>query len=355
MIGRTAATWPGSAIALGSAVLFGASTPFAKLLLGDGVDPWLLAGLLYLGSGIGLSVVYIGRSRFGGRREPSLQRADLFWLGLVVLAGGIVAPVLLMIGLTSSAASSAALLLNLEGLATMAIAWLVFREHTDRRLVFGALIILAGAVLISWRGGPMIFGPGALAIAAACLAWGVDNNLTRKLSRADPVQITLIKGLVAGSVNLVLALLLGSHLPPLSRLAGAALVGFLGYGLSLVLFVLGLRLLGAARTGAYFSAAPFIGAAISVCMFSEPVTVRLLAAGGLMAIGLYLHLTERHDHLHEHAALDHEHSHVHDIHHRHTHAPSELTAEPHSHRHHHAPMRHRHAHYPDLHHRHDHV
>lgn len=351
----SALAWPGAPLAILSAVLFGASTPLAKLLLGGGISPWLLAGILYLGSGVGLSAVYLLRGLTGiGPAEASLKRSDLPWLGLVILSGGAIGPVLLMIGLSSTPASSAALLLNLEGLATMAIAWLAFREYVDRRLLLGAFAILAGAVLISWRGGVGDVGLGALAIAGACLAWGVDNNLTRKLSSADPVQIALIKGLVAGAVNLTLALVVGAHMPPVGPLMGATAVGFLGYGVSLVLFVLGLRFLGTARTGAYFSAAPFMGAILSLVIFKEPLTVRLVAAGGLMAVGLYLHLTERHAHVHEHEAMDHAHSHVHDDHHQHEHATDDPPGEPHSHPHHHAPMRHKHPHYPDLHHRHCH-
>ena len=347
--------WPGAPLAILSAALFGASTPFAKLLLGNGVSPWLLAGILYLGSGIGLFVVHLVRGLKGiGVAEASLKRSDLPWLGLVVLTGGAIGPVLLMIGLSSTSASSAALLLNLEGLATMTIAWLVFRESVDRRLMLGAAAILAGALLISWQGAVGGVGLGALAITGACLAWGIDNNLTRKLSSADPVQIALIKGLVAGSVNLALALALGARMPPFPPLAGAAIVGFLGYGVSLVFFVLGLRRLGAARTGAYFSAAPFIGAILSLLIFKEPLTARLIAAGGLMALGLYLHLTERHVHTHTHEPLDHSHGHVHDEHHQHVHHRADPAGEPHSHRHHHAPMRHKHPHYPDIHHRHDH-
>jgi drug/metabolite transporter (DMT)-like permease len=352
----TSLAWPGAPLAILSAVLFGASTPLAKLLLGGGASPWLLAGVLYLGSGFGLSVVHLVRGLTGiGPAEAPLKRSDLPWLALVVLTGGAIGPVLLMIGLSSTPASSAALLLNIEGLATMAIAWLVFRENVDRRLLMGAFAILAGAVLISWQGGGGGVGLGALAIAGACIAWGIDNNLTRKLSSADPVQIALIKGVVAGSVNLALALMLGARMPPLAPLAGAAVLGFFGYGVSLVLFVLGLRFLGAARTGAYFSSAPFIGAVLSLLIFKEPLTARLVAAGGLMALGLYLHLTERHAHSHTHEALDHTHSHVHDAHHQHEHATGDPAGEPHSHPHRHAPMRHKHPHYPDLHHRHDHV
>ena len=347
---------PAAAMGIASAALFGASTPFAKLLLGSGIGPWLLAGLLYLGSGIGLGLFDASRRLLGRvSRETRLKRADLPWLALVVLSGGAVGPVLLMIGLTSTPASSAALLLNLEGLATMAIAWLVFRESVDRRLLIGAFAILAGAVLLSWQGGPTGLGIGGLAIAGASLAWGIDNNLTRKLSAADPVQIAMIKGLVAGGVNLELALATGAHLPGLAATGGAALVGFLGYGVSLVLFVLALRHLGAARTGAYFSTAPFIGAVLAIAIFDEPLTIRLAVAGALMAIGLYFHLAEAHEHQHTHEALEHDHSHVHDDHHQHAHGPDDPPGEPHAHAHRHVPMTHRHPHFPDLHHRHGHA
>ena len=348
--------WPGAPMALASAALFGASTPLAKLLLGGGVDPWLLAGLLYLGSGLGLGLVHLGRGLLGvPAPEAPLRRADLPWLALVVLAGGVIGPLLLMLGLARTPASSAALLLNLEGLATMAIAWLWFKENVDRRLLIGAAAILAGAMMISWQGGPAGVGLGALAIAGACLAWGVDNNLTRKLSSADPVQIAAIKGVVAGSVNLVLAFSRGAHLPDLGTVAGAGVVGFFGYGVSLVLFVLALRHLGTARTGAYFSTAPFLGAAISLILFREPITGPLTAAAVLMAIGVYLHLSERHSHEHMHEAMEHEHNHVHDEHHQHKHTRDDPPSEPHTHMHKHAPMRHKHPHYPDIHHRHGHA
>jgi drug/metabolite transporter (DMT)-like permease len=353
---RSCLAWPGAPMALASAALFGASTPFAKLLLGRVVDAGLLAGLLYLGSGLGPALTHATRQAAGGPAvEAPLRRSDLRWLALVVLSGGVIGPLLLMLGLSRTPASSAALLLNLEGLATMAIAWLWFGENVDRRLLTGAFAILAGAVLLSWQGGPTGLGLGALAIAGACLAWGVDNNLTRKLSSADPVQIAMIKGLVAGVVNLGLALARGATLPDSSALAGAAAIGFLGYGVSLVLFVLALRHLGAARTGAYFSTAPFLGAVLAIALFDEPITVQLLGAAVLMTIGLYLHLAERHDHQHAHKAIEHEHRHVHDEHHQHAHGPGDPSGEPHTHRHRHAPMVHRHPHYPDLHHRHGHA
>lgn len=344
--------WPGVPLALGSAVLFGASAPFSKLLLGS-MDPWLLAGVLYLGAGIGLAAVHWGRARVGLESpEAPLRRGDVPWLAAVVFFGGMLGPVLLMFGLSMTTAASGSLLLNLEGLATMGIAWLVFRENVDRRLLLGAAAILAGAIVLSWQGQGAALDVGGLLIAGACLAWGIDNNLTRKLSSADPVQIAMIKGLTAGSTNLLLALMLGAQLPAIGVLAGGAAVGFLGIGISLVMFMLGLRHLGTARTGAYFSLAPFIGAIVSLFMFRDGLTLQLAAAGMLMAIGLWIHLAERHEHDHHHDPLEHEHAHVHDDHHQHAHDGT--VTEPHSHSHRHEPMRHKHPHYPDLHHRHHH-
>jgi drug/metabolite transporter (DMT)-like permease len=347
----------GPLFALASAFLFGTSTPIAKLLLGI-TDPLLLAGLLYLGSGTGLALVKIGgRSLDLGRSEAPLRIRDLPWLAAIVLFGGILGPALLMSGLTLAPASTGALLLNTEGLATMAIAWLVFRENVDRRIFTGAIAILAGAVLLAWpeatRAGPQLNWGGVL-IVLACVSWGIDNNLTRKLSVADPLQIAIIKGFTAGAVNLSLALVHRAQLPQLSTLAAAAAVGFFGYGVSLVLFVLGLRHLGAARTGAYFSTAPFIGAALALPLFGEAPSPTLIAAALMMAIGVYIHLVEAHDHDHLHEPLEHEHRHMHDIHHRHDHAPADPTEEPHSHWHRHPRHLHEHPHYPDLHHRHRH-
>jgi drug/metabolite transporter (DMT)-like permease len=339
-------------MALASAVLFGASTPLSKLLLGA-IDPWLLAGLLYLGAGLGLAVVHFGRAAFGiPAPEAPLRRSDLPWLAAVVASGGMLGPLLLVFGLSRTTAASGALLLNLEGLATMAIAWLAFHENVDRRLLLGAAAILVGAAVLSWQGGQVRLDMGAALIAGACLAWGIDNNLTRKLSSSDPVVIAMIKGLVAGSVNIALAFLRGADLPAADAIFGAAIVGLFGVGVSLVLFILALRHLGAARTGAYFSLAPFVGAIIAIAILHEPLTAQLVIAGAFMGLGLWLHLAERHKHEHDHAILEHEHSHVHDEHHQHDHDGP--VSEPHSHWHRHEPLRHAHPHYPDLHHRHGH-
>ncbi len=344
--------WPGVPLALGSAILFGASAPLSKLLIGS-IDPWLLAGLLYLGAGTGLAIVHWGRPLIGlPTIEASLQRKDLPWLAAVIAFGGMLGPLFLMLGLSQTTAASGSLLLNLEGLASMAIAWIVFRENVDRRLLIGAGAILAGAVLLSWNGQALSFDTGGLFIAAACLCWGIDNNLTRKLSSADPVQIAMIKGLVAGCTNFGLALFLGAALPSAGLIGAGAMVGFLGIGVSLVMFMLGLRHLGTARTGAYFSLAPFIGAALAIVIFHDAITLQFVLAALLMGLGLWLHLSERHDHDHTHEALEHDHLHTHDEHHQHSHDGP--VSEPHSHLHRHEPMRHKHPHYPDLHHRHSH-
>jgi drug/metabolite transporter (DMT)-like permease len=344
---------PGIPLALASAVQFGASTPFAKLLLGS-VDPWLMAGLLYIGAGFGLVVVHVSRAALEMPAvEARLKRPDAPWLAAVILFGGVLGPLLLMFGLARTDAATASLLLNLEGLATMGIAWVVFRENVDRRLLLGAFAILVGAVLLSWRGQASFQWSGLL-IAGACLCWGIDNNLTRKLSSSDPVQIAMLKGLVAGAVNLALALWQGAVLPSPGTISAVGIVGFLGYGVSLALFVFGLRYLGTARTGAYFSLAPFVGALLAVAILGESLSVQLVFAGCLMGVGLWLHLAERHEHEHLHEPLEHEHRHRHDIHHQHEHAVTDPPGEPHTHWHRHTPIVHRHPHYPDLHHRHRH-
>jgi drug/metabolite transporter (DMT)-like permease len=344
--------WPGVPLALASAALFGAAAPLSKLLLGS-MNPWLLAGILYLGAGLGLAVFHFGRKAVGlPSVEASLTRRDAPWLIAVVFFGGMVGPLLLMLGLSRTSASTGSLLLNLEGLATMGIAWLVFKENVDRRLLLGAAAILAGAVLLTWNGQAVSFDLGAVLIAGACLAWGIDNNLTRKLSSSDPVQIAMIKGLVAGAANFTLALLSGASLPAPGLILAGGVVGFFGIGVSLVMFMLGLRHLGTARTGAYFSLAPFIGAVLALILLRETLTPALISAGALMGLGLWMHLSERHEHEHLHEPLEHDHAHVHDEHHQHAHDGA--VTEPHSHLHRHEPTRHSHPHYPDLHHRHRH-
>lgn len=352
----------GVAEAVTAAVLFGASTPFSKMLLGD-FPPFLLAGLLYAGSGAGLLAVIAVKNFLpgGGAKEAGLTRRDMPWLAGATFFGGFLGPVLLVYGLSKTPASSASLLLNLEGVLTALLAWFVFRENFDRRIAFGMALITAGGVLLSWAGSPELSAlvAGPLAIAGACLSWAVDNNLTKKISGGDPFHIACIKGLFAGCTNLAISFfVLGLSAPGASKVAGACVTGFFGYGISLVLFVLALRHIGTARTGAYFSLAPFFGSAISIALLGEAVTGPLLLAASLMGAGIYCHLTEKHEHEHGHEYLEHEHSHDHDDgHHVHGHAPGdEITAGgAHSHRHVHAAMTHCHFHFPDTHHEHTHA
>jgi drug/metabolite transporter (DMT)-like permease len=336
------------AYALASAALFGASTPFAKLLVGE-VAPLVLAGLLYLGSGAGLLAWFLMRGTGGG-----LSKHDLPWLAAAILSGGVAGPALLMYGLTRTDGPSASLLLNLEAVFTACIAWVAFRENVDRRVFLGMAAIVAGGLVLSW-GAPSTGGlAGPLLIAAACLAWGIDNNLTRRVSGGDAVLIAGTKGLVAGTVNLALGLLQGATLPGVTLVGAAATLGLFGYGISLVLFVVALRHLGTARTGAYFSVAPFFGAALALLVPGESPGLAFWIAGALMAAGVWLHLTERHEHAHVHEPMEHSHAHVHDAHHRHAHGEDWDGHEPHAHAHSHGRLRHSHPHYPDLHHRHDH-
>ena len=350
-------------MALAAALLFGASTPVAKLLLTD-TSPWMLAALLYLGSGIGLAG--LRAVRLLRRKEasaPRLQPGEWRWLAGAIACGGVAAPVLLMAGLSHLPAAGASLLLNLESVFTALLAWFVFRENFDRRIALGMVVIVMGSVMLSWpRQGAALdwasLWPG-LAVVGACLGWALDNNLTRKVALSDAGFIAMSKGLAAGSVNLLLALLLGAHWPSLQIVAAAGALGFASYGVSLVLFVLALRHLGTARSGAYFAVAPFFGAALAVLLLGEALTLGLVLAGGLMALGVWLHVSERHAHAHDHEAMHHSHRHVHggpkdDGHHDHVHEPPVPVGTQHSHPHDHAPLRHTHAHFPDAHHRHRH-
>ncbi|TAN02497.1 MAG: DMT family transporter [Rhodanobacteraceae bacterium] len=344
---------PPIAAALVAALLFGASTPIAKQLLRD-TPPILLAGLLYLGSGIGLGLVRIMRDR--GWRTPSMTRGEWVWYLLAIGFGGVLGPLALMLGLSRTSAASASLLLNLEVVLTALLAWIVFGENADRRIVLGMALIVAGAALLGIQDGSHAagIGWGVLLIAGACLCWALDNNFARKVSASDALFIAGIKGLVAGGVNVAIALALGAHLPATPSIGMAMTVGLFGYGVSLVLFVLALRGLGSARTGAYFSTAPFMGAAIAILAFGDPISLRFWLAVALMGAGVWLHLTERHEHLHTHEPITHTHRHVHDEHHQHAHDFDWDGREPHTHAHTHAPLTHSHPHYPDIHHRHGH-
>ncbi len=309
--------------ALGAAFLFGISTPLAKLAV-DTAQPLLVAGLLYLGSGVGLAIVRRVRSVSA---ETPLTRADLPWFAGAIFAGGVIAPALLLFGLLTTTASAASLLLNLEAVATAAIAWFVFKENVDKRVAAGFVCILIGGIVLTLPpDGKFSFSLGALLIAGACLCWGIDNNLTRKISGSDPSQIAMWKGLVAGGVNTTLALSIGAKLPSIGMGFGVASIGFFGYGVSLVLFVLALRHLGTARTGAYFSTAPFAGAVFALAIGQGHLDWILCLSGFLMLVGVWLHVTERHEHEHVHQPMEHEHLHVHDEHHQHesTHLMTQL-------------------------------
>lgn len=345
---RTSLGNRGVQVALLSAALFGAGTPIAKLLLGQ-VSPWLLAGLLYCGSGAGLFLIRLVR------RSPRVRllRSEVWPFAGAILSGGVVGPVLLMLGLSNMPASGASLLLNAEGLFTALLAWFVFRENFDRRIALGMLAILAGAVVLSVPTGASLGSPWpALAILGACLAWALDNNLTRKVALTDATWLAAVKGCVAGPINLVLALALGADVPG-TGIIEALLVGFFAYGVSLVLFIIAMRHLGTARAGAYYSIAPFFGAVLALILGDTP-TWPLAVAAMLMAIGVWLHLTERHAHEHAHPALTHDHVHSHDEHHQHPHDQPVPPGTRHSHQHTHRALTHTHEHYPDSDHRHDH-
>jgi len=313
----------------------------------------VLAAILYLGSGIGLGIWIALRP--GNARPAEFAKGDWPWIAAAILAGGVAGPVLLMYGLSLTDAASASLLLNLEAVLTAAIAWTVFRENVDRRVFAGMAAIVASGVLLSAGAAPRPEGLlGTSLVAAACLAWAIDNNLTRRVSGGDAATLACLKGLVAGTVNLALALVIGAPLPETAGWLWAGLLGFLGYGVSLTLFIVALRHLGTARTGAYFSVAPFCGAGLALALLGERPDTAFWLAGSLMALGVWLHLSERHAHPHTHEAMEHEHEHVHNAHHRHAHDFDWDGREPHAHRHRHEPMIHSHPHYPDLHHRHGH-
>jgi drug/metabolite transporter (DMT)-like permease len=346
-------TLPGVGAALLSAVLFGLTTPIAKQLL-SAASPLLIAGLLYAGSGIGVSLMRVVQDR--GWSATALSRSDWPWLAAATLVGGVVAPALLMLGLKNADAAAASLLLNLEVVFTALLAWLVFTEPTTRRVVAGLLIIFVGGLTLVWpdRLGTRTSSAPLLQIIGACLCWAVDTNLTRRISGGDARLIAAVKGLAAGGTNIALAFALGASLPSIPYVTGALILGFAGYGLSLVLFIVALRNLGAARASAYSATGPFIGAAIAVVLYGQPGSLGFWLAALCMGVGVWLHVTESHAHDHVHERLTHSHSHSHDTHHRHPHDTGINSAEPHSHEHRHDSLRHSHPHFPDIHHQHRH-
>jgi len=336
-------------------VLFGLSAPLAKVLLAD-AKPLVLSGLLYLGAGVGLLLLPIALPRLRSRRsETPLRRADIGLLVAIIAAGGVVGPLLLLTGLSRISGLVGSLVLNLEAPFTVLLAVLVFGEHLGFREAAAATVILLGVLLLSSVGQGGESGLlGVASIAAACLSWAVDNNLTQRLSLRDPVAVARTKSLGAGAVSLMLALVLGERLPIAAHVGPALLLGFASYGVSLVLAVEAMRLLGAAREAALFAVAPFAGALAAVPILGDHLGARELVAMLALAIGVVVLLREEHGHVHTHAVLEHEHGHIHDEHHEHAHSASDPSGEPHAHPHRHDPVTHHHAHSSDLHHRHRH-
>jgi drug/metabolite transporter (DMT)-like permease len=345
----------GAAMGLGAAALFGLSAPLSKLLL-PASGPLVLASLLYLGGGLGLSLFsLLARSRRGKQpgREAPLRGRDVPLLLGVILCGGVLGPVLMLVGLGRLSGVAASLLLNLEGPFTILLAVLVFGEHLGRTAALAVGLVLSGAGVLGLEAGEVRGDVlGVLALAGACLAWAMDNNLTQRLSLKDPIAVVRVKGLGAGTCTLVLALATGQHFPAPPVLAAALLLGCASYGVSIVLDMYALRYLGAAREAAYFATAPFLGALAALPLLGERLRWEDALAGTLMVAGVVLMLRERHSHVHTHEPLEHEHRHVHDAHHQHAHEGP--VSEPHSHPHRHEPLAHEHPHVSDLHHRHGH-
>jgi drug/metabolite transporter (DMT)-like permease len=343
-----------------SAVAFGLSIPLSKILLKD-IPPVSMAGLLYVGAFAGLTL-YAGARRIfargrrtdAGRRFDPLRAGDLPWLVGAIVSGGVLGPVCLMEGLRRTSGTSVSLLLNLEGLATALLAVLLFREPAGRRTWTALTTMTAAGALTTWDpSSGRIEALGPLLILAAMICWALDNNLTRNISDKDPVLIARIKGLTAGGFSLALSFALGEPLRAGPGLIAALGVGAVCYGFSLVLFIESLKHLGAFRTAAFFSLAPFAGAAVSVPLLGESLAWTLVPATALMALGVLLIAGEKHSHSHRHSQVTHTHAHVHrDLHHEHLHSGE--FREPHGHEHTHEETDHAHGHWPDTHHRHGH-
>lgn len=342
-------------LALFAAFLFGASAPIAKLLLGV-VEPTMLAAFLYLGCGFGLFFVRLIQPKTAKNREAGIRKADVKWLLGATLAGGVAAPIILLFSLRGTPAATASLLLNFEGIATTIIATLAFRESVGKKAWWAIGLITLASILLTVNYN-MVWGIsiGALGIISACFLWGLDNNFTRNISSKDPVSIVMIKGFAAGIISLLIAIFSGNPFPSWNIVLGSMLLGCLCYGLSIMLFILAMRGIGAARTSALFGSAPLAGVIIAFVLFREPINALFLFSLSLMAVGTMLLLREEHNHTHTHEAAIHEHSHVHDDeHHEHEHDSKEMTKS-HSHIHYHPLCQHSHHHMPDTHHRHSHA
>ncbi len=347
---RGSAQTRGFLLALGAALLFGASTPASKLLLAR-LDPLQLAGLLYLGAALAMAPAVALQLRRGV--APRIDRANAARLAGAVALGGVAGPVLLLLALRFALAGSVSLLLQLELAATALLGVLLFREPLGRAGWLGvAGTLAAGAVLAGAGGWPGVLA--ALLVAGACLAWGLDNHWTALIDGVTPAWSTLVKGAAAGSTNLALGLLSAPLVASPTELGAALAVGALSYGASLALYVASAQQLGATRAQAVFASAPFVGAGLAFGVLGEPLGLAHLVAAGVLLASLALLFASRHEHPHEHAEISHVHSHRHDDGH-HTHAHPGLTlATRHTHAHRHERVTHAHPHWPDLHHRHGH-
>lgn len=337
--------------ALFSALLFGLSTPLSKGLLAHWTSQQL-AGLLYLGAALGVSLpLVLGRMGFFSAR---LDRANFWRLSGAILFGGILGPLSLLIGLNLASASSVSLWLNLEMVATSILAVLLFRDHLGKRGWLGAACVLGAGLLLSWGEGAT--GPRAgMYLGLACLCWGLDNNLTSLIDGLLPLQSTFWKGSVAGIVNLGLGLWLtpAPHASP-AALAGALALGTMAYGASIALYIKAAQAMGASRSQMIFASAPLFGLISSALWLKEALNPVHAWALAFQALGTFFLFKDRHSHTHSHEAMEHTHEHQHnDGHHIHTHAGQPATLR-HSHPHAHEPIVHSHPHWPDIHHRHSH-
>ncbi len=348
----------GAACGIGAATLWGASAPVSKLLLPH-VQPLMLAALLYLGAGAGLTLFSLVRPRTARLDEAPMRAVDVPLIAGMTLLGGVCGPVLLLFGLERLSGVAASLLLNLEAPFTIALAVLLFREHLPARGTLAAFIVIAGALLLAWHTGGAVSASwvGVVCVVGACLAWGADNNLTQRVSLRDPITVVRYKTIPAGCITFALALLFGERVPSGRVLLASLALGAVSYGAGIVLHVFGLRLLGAARQAAFFATAPFVGAVASLLVLGERLSVFDAVGGAVMAAGVALLLTESHAHEHVHEVVEHEHAHVHDEHHAHEHGDGIAVHEgrAHAHVHRHEALVHSHAHVSDVHHRHDHT
>lgn len=341
--------------ALMAALFFGCIAPGSKLL-SQNLPPQSMAGLMYFFAGVGLFAVLLVRKNLKASFSR-IQTQDYKWFILATVFGGISGPAFLTYGISHISGSSASLLLNLEAVLTSLIAWFIFKEHFEKKIVYGMVLIILGCLTLTLNsklnsGVDTLLGFALISLA--CLSWGVDNNVTRNISHLDPVLIACFKGLIAGSSNLFLGYLVGERLSFGVEILHVGVLGFLGIGISLVAFIISLGSIGTARTGAIFSTAPFIGSLLSILFLHESLNLPFTLALVLMAGGLWFHLSEDHGHEHTHTEMTHSHEHVHDDHHLHEHLETVSSGEPHVHLHTHKVLTHTHAHFPDIHHQHEH-